>query len=134
MKYFLALLLSLVHLISFSQENNTASNEKQVALTYVKEVLNKKKTDLLSTIVDPQLVFHSIDGQEIRIMKDSVMARFLKYLFNAFPDLHYTVDVAVAEGSDVAMYVTATGTHQNEFHGFPDSNKKITFKETLFSE
>lgn len=79
-----------------------------------------------------EFVFHCVDGNEHKVVRDSTLSRFLKYLFNAFPDLHYSVDLAVAQGPDVALYLTATGTHKNEFHGFPASNNKVSFKEAFF--
>lgn len=128
MKSYFTLLLCFTCFCTSAQE----STEKQLALTYFNEVLNNKKLELLNTLFDPEFVFHSVDGNDIKLMKDSTVFRFLGYMFRAFPDLHYTVDVAVAQGTDVGVYVTAVGTHENEFHGFPASNRKITFKEAFF--
>jgi len=47
--------------------------------------------------------------------------------FDAFPDMHVTIDDMVAEGDKVAMRVTMTGTHKGEFMGVPPTNKKVTF-------
>jgi len=46
--------------------------------------------------------------------------------FDAFPDMHVTIDDMVAEGDKVAMRVTMTGTHKGEFMGIPPTNKKVT--------
>lgn len=128
MKHYFTLILCFICFCSTAQE----SAEKKLALTYFNEVLNNKKLELVNTLFDPEFIFHSVDGQKLQLVKDSTITRFLKYLFNAFPDLHYTVDVAVAQGPDVALYVTGVGTHRNEFHGFPASNNKISFKEAFF--
>jgi steroid delta-isomerase-like uncharacterized protein len=48
-------------------------------------------------------------------------------LWDAFPDLHVTIDDMVAEGDKVAARTTWTGTHKGEFMGVPPTNKKVTF-------
>jgi len=47
--------------------------------------------------------------------------------YDAFPDLHVTIDDMVAEGDKVAARVTWTGTHKGEIMGIPPTNKKVTF-------
>jgi predicted ester cyclase len=46
--------------------------------------------------------------------------------YDAFPDMHYTIDDMVAEGDKVAARVTMTGTHKGEIMGIPPTNKKVT--------
>jgi predicted ester cyclase len=47
--------------------------------------------------------------------------------YDAFPDMHVTIDDMVAEGDKVAARVTWTGTHKGEIMGIPPTNKKVTF-------
>ena len=47
--------------------------------------------------------------------------------YDAFPDMHVTIDGMVAEGDKVAIRTTWTGTHKGEFMGVPPTNKKVTF-------
>jgi predicted ester cyclase len=46
--------------------------------------------------------------------------------YDAFPDLHVTIDDMVAEGDKVAIRITWTGTHKGEIMGIPPTNKKVT--------
>jgi len=46
--------------------------------------------------------------------------------YDAFPDMHVTIDDMVAEGDKVAARVTMTGTHKGKFMGIPPTNKKVT--------
>jgi predicted ester cyclase len=46
--------------------------------------------------------------------------------YDAFPDLHVTIDDMVAEGDKVAIRITWTGTHKGEIMGIPPTNKEVT--------
>jgi len=46
--------------------------------------------------------------------------------YDAFPDMHVTIDDMVAEGDKVAVRTTWTGTHKGEIMGIPPTNKKVT--------
>jgi predicted ester cyclase len=54
-------------------------------------------------------------------------------MFDAFPDMHVTLDDMVAEGDKVATRTTWTGTHKGEFMGVPPTNKKVTFSLIVIS-
>ena len=53
--------------------------------------------------------------------------------YDAFPDMHVTIDDMVAEGDKVAARVTITGTHKGKFMGIPPTNKKVTFSLIVIS-
>ena len=80
----------------------------------------------------PVYTFHGMDGKETRSIPDSSLVPFLKYLFKAFPDIHYTIENIVAENDLVTLSLTATATHKDEFLGYPASDNKIAFKEMFF--
>ncbi len=46
--------------------------------------------------------------------------------FNAFPDIHFTVDDMLGEGDKIMVRYTMTGTHKGAFRGAPPTNKKVT--------
>jgi steroid delta-isomerase-like uncharacterized protein len=50
-------------------------------------------------------------------------------LYQAFPDLHVTVEDLIAEGDRVVSRNTVTGTHQGEFMGIPPTGKSVTYNE-----
>jgi len=47
-------------------------------------------------------------------------------LRTAFPDIHYTIDEAVAERDRVAVRWHWTGTHQGPFRGFQATGKSVS--------
>src|SRR5262249_31585975 len=50
---------------------------------------------------------------------------FTEHVLQAFPDLKVNIDSIVAEGDQVVVRWTATGTHQNEFLGTPPTGRKV---------
>jgi predicted ester cyclase len=51
-------------------------------------------------------------------------------LRNAFPDLHYAIEVLIAEGDLVAGYLTAHVTQTGECMGVRATGKRVTWTET----
>ena len=54
-------------------------------------------------------------------------------LYQAFPDLHITVEDLIAEGDRVVGRDTVTGTHQGEYMGVPPTGKSITYNEIFIA-
>ena len=46
-------------------------------------------------------------------------------LFNAFPDIHFTIDDMIAEGDKVVVRFTVRGTHQGDYLGVPPTGKQF---------
>ncbi len=79
---------------------------------YLKEVVNNQRLELLPKIFSESYVFHGMNGKDGYPVKNNYLKPFLISLFNAFPDLHYTIDNIIAEGDKVAVSCTASGTHK----------------------
>jgi steroid delta-isomerase-like uncharacterized protein len=58
--------------------------------------------------------------------------RLLTDVNNAFPDLHHEIIDMVAEGDKVAIRLSVTGTHKEEFQGIPATGKKLSLDEMGF--
>jgi steroid delta-isomerase-like uncharacterized protein len=58
--------------------------------------------------------------------------RLLAGVNNAFPDLHHEIVDMVAEGDKVAIRLSVTGTHKEEFQGIPPTGKKLSLDEMGF--
>ena len=52
---------------------------------------------------------------------------FYTGLWDAFPDLHITVEDMVGEGDKVAWRLNVTGTHKAEFRGVPATGLEVSF-------
>ena len=94
----------------------------------VDEMVNKKNLGVLDELVDANFLDHNpppgvAPGTE-------GMKEMMGMFFSAFPDLHSTIDLLVAEGDTVAGRMTTTGTHQGQFMDIPATGKRVNFTET----
>jgi predicted ester cyclase len=89
---------------------------------------NKGKAAAM-TVIDElcatNIVFHPGIGEDIHGIKD--FKQFLSKLFDAFPDIHATIDDIIVEGDKAVVRYTMTGTHTGELMGIPPTNKKATW-------
>jgi steroid delta-isomerase-like uncharacterized protein len=105
---------------------------KEIVSTYINEIIDNRKLDLINNIFSPAYIFHEMDGKQKNNIADSSLLSFLHYLFNTIPDFRLTIDYIVAENDMVALNVTATGTQAKEFLGFPASNNRLVYKLMFF--
>jgi predicted ester cyclase len=90
------------------------------------EEFNKGKPAALAFIDEHwavDVIMHSEFG-EMHGLKDG--EQLVSGLYDAFPDLHCTLDDVIVEGDKAAIRYTVTGTHKGAFMGIPPTNKKIT--------
>jgi len=135
MKFILFNIIALGILCSCSAPSSLGKStlkesNKSVAVAYFEQLVNKRKLDLVSEFFSPDFVSHNMNGKQSRSIKDNVLVPYLHYLFKAFPDFKYTVTDLIAEGEKVAIAVSATGTHRDEFMGIKGSGNKINYKES----
>jgi steroid delta-isomerase-like uncharacterized protein len=104
---------------------------KTIVRRFFKE-RNKGMAALMAVVGEfyaADIVFHKSTGEDIHGIED--YKQFMSVLFNAFPDLHYTIDDLFAERDKVAVRTTFTGTHTGEWRGTPPTNNKITMWEII---
>ena len=71
------------------------------------------------------IVFHPGMGEDIHGIKD--FKQYFSKIYDAFPDLHGTIDDIIIEGDKAVIRYTMTGTHKGELMGIPPTNKKVTW-------
>ncbi len=128
----IVVVLTSCSIASSLRKSSLQENNKRIALSYIEDVVNKRKLELVREIFSPAYTFHGSDGTEAKSIEKNTLIPFLEYLFKAFPDLRYTVDDVIAEKDRVALNLSASGTHQSEFLGFAASDNTINFKELFF--
>lgn len=102
----------------------SVEENKAVARRFYEEVWNQHDVDALDELTVANAVDHDpmpglLPGREGWKQQFAMM-------FIAFPDLHFAVDIVVAEGDKVASRLTVNGTHNGEFMGIPPTGKQGT--------
>ena len=97
---------------------NPDSN-KVIARKLYEQILNTGKWELLSDIVSDEYIGpKGLKGPE-------GFAATVKPVLLAFPDVKWTIDDLIAEGDEVVVRWSWTGTNKNSFDGFPPTNKQV---------
>jgi predicted ester cyclase len=89
---------------------------------YVEEVLNHHHLDRLAAYLTPDVVGHAPDAASGVIGAQQLLARY----FNAFPDLHMTIDTLLALDGELLARLTATGTHTGRFLGIAPTGRRVS--------
>ena len=92
---------------------------KALIKRYIDEVWNKGVVDLLDDLYDPSFTGGGYGGIP------ELSAAITAYR-KSFPDLHFTIEDAVAEDERIAYRWIARGTHHGEFAGIAPTGKPIT--------
>jgi len=90
------------------------------------ELENQGDMDGLFELLAPGYISHYSTGD--RTVEQN--RQFWPMIWNAFPDIHFTLEHMVAEGDLVAFQETFTGTHKGEFMGIPPTGKKVKIINT----
>jgi predicted ester cyclase len=91
------------------------------------EASNKGKAAAMNQIdedFDTDYVVHGGTGVEMLGIND--FKQYWGSLYDAMPDIHFTLDDMIAEEDKDAIRYTITGTQKGEFMGIPPTNKKVT--------
>jgi steroid delta-isomerase-like uncharacterized protein len=103
------------------------STEQNKALVnrLVEEVLNQHNVSVLDEIVSLDFVEHEALPPGVPSGREGSIALF-SMLLNAFPDFYATVEHLIAEGDQVVLHMTWTGTQEGEFMGIPPTGNRIS--------
>ena len=105
---------------------STPQSNKALILRFYEEVWNKGNVKFVHEVFAEDYVRHDLrpsqappgpSGQE------TIAIAFRK----AFPDIHYTIDLAIAEDDLVCLRWTATGTMIGDWGGVPATGKKLNY-------
>jgi steroid delta-isomerase-like uncharacterized protein len=111
--------------MSESAMRRQSDHNKELMERFYAEVANAGNLDLIDELFAPDFVEHEeIEGLEPT--REGVK-QFFAGLREAFPDLTFTLERAVAEENLVAAQVTIRGTHRGEFMGIPGTGRAVEF-------
>jgi len=103
----------------------STEQNKALARRLVEELLNRKNMSVVNEIFSPDFVEHEQLPPEIPPGREAPKILFTM-LHRAFPDFKATIEHLVAEGDQVVLYMTWTGTQKGEFMGVPPTGKSIS--------
>jgi len=103
------------------------STEQNKALVrqLVEEAINKGNISAIDELLIPDFVEHEELPPGIPPGREAPKVLFTM-LRSAFPDLKATIEHLIAEGDEVVLHMTWTGTHEGEFMGIPPTGKRIS--------
>jgi predicted ester cyclase len=99
---------------------NTAQYHKQIVRRLYEECANSGHMAPLEEWIAPD--FTANNGSK----GPAGMAATLNELRTAFPDIHFTIELLIAESDYVAVRWKWVGTHLETFRKFPASRKRVT--------
>ena len=101
---------------------STEENKALVRRAY-KEVFNKGNMAVVDELYTANYVLHDPSGP---VQGPEGIKQYVTMLRSAFPDMHITIEDAVAEGDTVVVRTTGRGTHKGDFMGIPPTGKQVT--------
>lgn len=102
---------------------------------FMESVWNKQDFDSVQKYVDSEYTIYVDTGDpwENKTLNNDEFKVRLKYSFDSFPDIHFEIQTAVADGYYVAITWIMTGTNLGNIGDFPPTGKKIkTFGTTVY--
>jgi steroid delta-isomerase-like uncharacterized protein len=97
-----------------------------IVLRWFEEVWNQRRESTIDELIGPDSVCHADEGP-IRGPEEFKQRQFRPFIA-AFPDLHLTVDEAIADDPDVVVRWSATGTHRGPELGFEKTDRPVNFR------
>jgi predicted ester cyclase len=118
----------------------STEDNKAIVRNLFEEVFNKGNVSAVDQLVAQNSVGHFDFPTNVPVPAEFQLSleglkQFVSQFRTTFPDLHYTVELQVAEGDLVVTRATARGTHKGEyrgleFKGIPPTGKQITWTFT----
>ena len=118
----------------------STEDNKAIVRRFFEEVQNQGNVAVVDELLAPNILLHFDFPSDVPVPAEMQLSleeikQVVSDFRTSFPDLHYTVDLQVAEGDLVVSRVTVHGTHTGEyrgltFKGMPPTGKQVTWTET----
>jgi steroid delta-isomerase-like uncharacterized protein len=102
----------------------STEDHKATTRRFFEEIFNEGNMAVVDEIKSATYVFHDPSFPEA-IRGPEGFKRYLMMFRTAFPDLHSTLEVLIAEGEQVTVRFTFTGTQQGAIMGIPPTGKPV---------
>jgi predicted ester cyclase len=98
----------------------STEEHKPIHWRCIKEVMNRHHVDRIEEVLRSNYIAYAPSV----LSGVAGACQLTAAPFTAFPDLHLAMDDLMAEGDQVVVHLTATGTHQGGFHGLPPTGQQ----------
>jgi steroid delta-isomerase-like uncharacterized protein len=103
----------------------TTVGNKEIVRRFVEEVQNHHDLEAIDRLVHPDFVDYSgIIPAELGRGPDG-LKQFFALMFDAFPDMNFTIEDQIAEGDEVVTRKTLRGSHKGDFFGIAPTAKTV---------
>jgi steroid delta-isomerase-like uncharacterized protein len=120
----IALLLLFPSFSVVAQQNADIEKNKELINVYNEDFWNQQNMAAFEKYYSSDFVIHSADGD----MNVEEYKGLCQAYFAAFPDIHVTTDLLVAEGDKVTKVWTVHCTSKGDFLGIPATGKPMVVK------
>ena len=103
----------------------STEQNKALARQLVEDVLNKGNMSRADEIIAANFVEHEELPPGMPSGREAPKMMFTM-LRSAFPDFKATIEHLIAEGDEVVLHMTWSGTQKGEFMGIPPTGKQVT--------
>ena len=101
------------------QTDMETETNKQVIRNLYENILNKKRLDLLNTVIDDSYI--GVRGEK----GAEGFKQTIGPLIESFPDIQWKIEELLSEGNKVVVRWKWTGTFKNAFRGFEPNQKQF---------
>ncbi len=99
------------------------AESKQVIYDYYRRVWDEGEVDAIPALFASGYVNHA--GARGTLKGPEGILSNYRSLKDAFPDVAFTLDLVLSEGSRVCVYYTMTGTHEGPFMGIAPTSSQV---------
>ncbi len=102
-----------------------STEDNKAVIRHLIDGLNQKDVSVLDEVCNPDFVFHDPNNPQVQSRED--FKQWVTAFFEAFPDLHVSLEDMLAEGDKVAYRYTLSATHNRSFGGETPTGRKVAF-------
>ena len=101
----------------------SVGESKALVRRFVEELWHAKNYSIVDDLCAPDFIAHDLPAGAPANREG--FKKMAAVMHNAFPDIRFVIEDAIAENDKVVLRWDSTGTHKGEFMGIPATNKKV---------
>ena len=110
--------------MSSTEESSLEERNKTLIRSFIEEIFNQHNLSSMEKYFGRD----SVEGSPQAGKGGEGFKQFLTDFFEAFPDMHTTIEHIIAENNLVVVFLNGSGTQKGEFHGIPPTNKQVNIR------